>query len=494
MKAIILARVSTEEQMNDGQSIPAQLAKAREYSNRKSLPIKSEYQFDESSIKDRRTKFEQVVEEIKKSKEKVALVIDCIDRLQRSFKESVLLDDFRKQGKLEIHFIREGLIIHKDSNSSELTRWDMGVLMARSFVLQISDNVKRTNEYKIKRGEWTTKAPIGYKNITKEDGSKNIEPDPIRSPLIIKMFELYSTGNYSVRTLTEKLKEMGLKSNTRAPQPVGTALVYHSLKNPFYYGMMRCKNNLHPHKYPHLISKELFDMCQRILAGYHKKPFKYASKTYAFRGLIKCADPACGCTITPETHKGHNYYSCTNGKKIHSKRIYIKEEDLFAPIKKVIDGLQMPEDKIKETIDSLKKINKSKNEFYFNSITTLRKEHDQIEKRISNSYDLFVDGSITKEMFNSKLKEYKEKQSEIEVRMAQYTNADESFYLNANMLLHAVKKASQIFEGSEPATKRQILNFLLQNLKLDGKKLDFELKIPFNRVLDANRCSNLLRG
>ena len=95
-------------------------------------------------------------------------------------------------------------------------------------------------------------------------------------------------------------------------------------------------------------------------------------------------------------------------------------------------------------------------------------------------------------MFNSKLKEYKEKQSELEAKMALYTNADESFYLNANMLLHVVKKASQVFEGSEPNTKRQILNFLLQNLTLEGKKLNFTLKTPFDRVLEANRCSTLL--
>jgi len=492
MKAIILARVSTEEQMNEGQSIPAQLAKAREYAERKTLPIKSEYQFDESSIKDRRTKFEQVVEEIKKSKEKVALVIDCVDRLQRSFKESVLLDDFRKEGKLEIHFIREGLIIHKDSNSSELTRWDMGVLMARSFVLQISDNVKRTNEYKIRRGEWIGKAPLGYINITKEDGSKDIEPDPIRSHFIVEMFKLYSADNCSLRMLADKLKEMGLKSNTRALKPVGTALVYHYLRNPFYYGMMNYKGNLYHHKYTPLISKELFDLAQQILAGYHKKPFAYASKPYAFRGLIKCADPACGCTITPETHKGHNYYSCTNGKKIHAERIYLKEDDLLSPIKKVIAGLQMPDEKIAETVDKLKKINKAKNEFYFDSIAGLRKEHDLFETRVSNSYDLLADGSITKDMFNSKLKEYKEKQSELEAKMALYTNADESFYLNANMLLHVVKKASQVFEGSEPNTKRQILNFLLQNLTLEGKKLNFTLKTPFDRVLEANRCSTLL--
>lgn len=493
MKAIILARVSTEEQMNEGQSIPAQLAKAREYAKKKELPIKSEHQFDESSIKDRRTKFEQVVEEIKKSKEKVALVIDCVDRLQRSFKESVLLDDFRKQGKLEIHFIREGLIIHRDSNSSELTRWDMGVLMARSFVLQISDNVKRTNEYKIRRGEWIGKAPLGYSNITKEDGSKNIEPDPIRSQFVVEMFKLYSTGNYSLLTLAKRLKGMGLTSNMPHPKPVGTALVYHSLTNPFYYGMMNYKGNLFHHKYAPLISKDLYDMCQQILAGYHKKPFAYASKPFAFRGLIKCADTACGCTITPETHKENNYYSCTNGRGIHDKRIYVNENDLFASIKKTIVGLQMPDEKIDETVDKLKEINKAKNEFYFDSVAGLRKEHDQIEKRISNSYDLLADSSITKEMFNSKLKEYKEKQSDLEAQMALYTQADESFYLNANILLHAIKKASQVFEGSEPATQRQILNFLLQNLTLSGKKLSFTLKTPFDRVLEANRFVTGLR-
>ena len=495
MKAIILARVSTEEQMNEGQSIPAQLAKAREYAKRKSLPVKNEYQFDESSVKDRRTKFEQVVEEIKKSKERVALVIDCVDRLQRSFKESVLLDDFRKQGKLEIHFIREGLIIHRDSNSSELTRWDIGVLMARSFVLQISDNVKRTNEYKIRRGEWICKAPLGYVNITKEDGSKNIEPDPIRSPFIIKAFELYSTGNYSLSTLAKRLKEMGLRGNGGGLKPVGVALIHHCLKNPFYYGMMNYKGNLYPHKYNPLISKDLFDLVERRLNGYHKKPFAYASKPYAFRGLIKCADEACGCTIGAETHKGHNYYSCSNYRKIHAERLYIREEDLFKQVNKTIAGLQMPDEKIKETVDKLKKINKAKNDFYADNISNLRKEHDQIEKRISNAFDMLADadGSITKEIFNSKLKEWKEKQAELEAKMVQYTNADESFYLNANILLHAVKKASQVFEGSEPATKRQILNFLLQNLKLDGKKLNFELKTPFDRVLQANSCSTMLR-
>jgi len=117
-----------------------------------------------------------------------------------------------------------------------------------------------------------------------------------------------------------------------------------------------------------------------------------------------------------------------------------------------------------------------------------------VDIALTNTMHDFVVRGITKDMFNKKLKEWKEKQTDLELQMSSYTIADESFYVNANILLQAVKKASQVFENSEPTTKRQILNFLLQNLKLDGKKLDFQLKTPFDGVLKANTSSNLLRG
>ena len=127
-------------------------------------------------------------------------------------------------------------------------------------------------------------------------------------------------------------------------------------------------------------------------------------------------------------------------------------------------------------------------------MATLRKEYDQIETRISNAFDLMTDGSITKDMFNKKLKEYKEKQAELETKMQSYTDADENYYLTANITLNLAKKAYEVFQSSEPEEKWQFLNFLLQNLKLEGKKLNFELKTPFNTVLQANKCSKWLRG
>lgn len=63
-----------------------------------------------------------------------------------------------------------------------------------------------------------------------------------------------------------------------------------------------------------------------------------------------------------------------------------------------------------------------------------------------------------------KLKEYKKRQAELEAEMTRYTDADEDFYLTGNMVLNLAKKAYEIFQSSEASEKRQLLNFLLQNL------------------------------
>ena len=486
MKSIILARVSTEEQMVEGQSIPAQLARARDYSNKKNLPIKSEHQFDESSIKDKRNKFEKVIEEIKNSKEPIALIVETVDRLQRSFKESVLLDELLKQGKVELHFIRENLVIHKDSNSSEIQRWDLAVFVAKSFVLQISDNVKRTNELKLKKGEWPGKATIGYINVVDDKGNKDIVLDPERKHFIIKIFETYASGNSSLNAITAEMKRLGLTSNTKNPKPLRQSRIHCILKDTFYYGVMKRKGQLLPHKYHPLITKELFDKVQAVFAGYHKKPFKYASKPFSLRGLILCADPECNCSISPETHKGHSYYSCTNSKKVHKKRVYVREEDLMANVHIALKNLQLTDKGINFLVSELRKTNDAKNEFSRQAVESLRAEHDKIEIRLNNMLDARFDGSITTETYDKKLKEYKERQHELIYEMQKYDIADENYYITVNTVLNVAQRASEIFESSEADEKRQLLNFLLQNLKLKEKTLQFELKKPFNYIVNLH--------
>ena len=498
MKTIILARVSTEEQKEAGNSLPAQLVRLQDYAERKGLRIVKKVSFDESAFKAKREKFNNVIEMLKESKEPIALCCDKIDRLLRNFtKELVLLEGLRTKGKLELHFPSDNIILHKESPASDLFRFTMGVSLAKYYSDSISDNVKRAYENKIKKGEWIGKAPIGYINVINDDGTKDIIPDPTKNQYIIKLFNIYATGNYSLKQVKEEMEKIGLRG-TANNKPLSVSMIHSVLKNPFHYGMMKIKGQLYRHKYLPLIHKHLFNKCQEVMTGYHKKPFKYASKPFVFRGLIKCADPACGCTITPEKHKGHTYYSCTNSKGIHKDRTYIREEDLLAPIYKTLDGIRLPDEKIEELTSDLKKINESKSEFNQQEISRLTKEHKQIENRISRLFDLRLDSDdISKEMFEKKLYEYKRKQEEINGKIQKHTETNGDFYLTANLVLNLAKRSKDILKSSEIGEKRQLLNFLLQNLELKGKNLLFKLKTPFDTMFLINNSPDrlsMLRG
>ena len=94
----------------------------------------------------------------------------------------------------------------------------------------------------------------------------------------------------------------------------------------------------------------------------------------------------------------------------------------------------------------MKKSNEAKNAFHKKSLVNLRNEYDKIEARINNAFDLVADGSITKDMINKKLKEYKEKQAELNEEMQRYTNADENYYITANTVLNLAKKLMKSFK------------------------------------------------
>lgn len=88
----------------------------------------------------------------------------------------------------------------------------MSVMFAKAYVLQLSDNVKRSLEQLRKEEIRANLAPLGYLNVIDQQGNKDVIPDPNQRHLIVKIFELYVTGNYSFRQITEMMKEMGLKN------------------------------------------------------------------------------------------------------------------------------------------------------------------------------------------------------------------------------------------------------------------------------------------
>ena len=98
-KAVILARVSTKEQ-EQGYSIDAQKQRLEEYCLHKDLGVIQIFEITESSNITNRKKFMNKIRFVKKQKGVIAIVVDKVDRLQRSFNEYPILDELIKKTKL----------------------------------------------------------------------------------------------------------------------------------------------------------------------------------------------------------------------------------------------------------------------------------------------------------------------------------------------------------------------------------------------------------
>lgn len=76
--------------------------------------------------------------------------------------------------------------------------------------------------------------------------------------------------------------------------------------------------------------------------------------------------------------------------------------------------------------------------------------------------------------------------------MEEHNEADEKYYIEASKLLELAQKAYKLFEVSEVQQKRDLLFYLLQNSKMDGKKLIPSLRMPFDAILTANKTKDWL--
>jgi len=504
MKAIIVARVSTDEQKEN--SPEAQLFRMQRYCENHDFIISKEFSFIESAYKTKRDEFDNIIEFIEgciKKKEKIAVCFDKVDRLSRNIfdKRVAWLYERAVSNEIELHFVSDSQVINGKMNAGDKFAFGMKLGLSKYYSDAISDNVKRAFEQKRRNGEWTGAVRLGYLNVPADIEKrlrKDIIIDPERGHLITKMFEMYATGNYSLETIRKEMTNLGLRSLKGFK--LSKSCVENILKDSFYCGIAYSKKYKETwvHKYPRLITQELFEKCKEIREGKNKKRSKFVSKEFIFKGLLTCKN--CGCMLSPEIHKKKSgliyvYYSCTNSKGI-CKRQYIPEKVLLKPIYEVLDQFEgITEEAQNTVVKELRETTEAEVAFHKAQINRIRAEHDQLKKKDDRLLEMYLeeDKSITKDIYDKKHQEYHDKIQLLEIELSEHTNADYEYQTTVATVLSVARRVKEIFESSEPYEKRAILNYLLQNPVVNEKKLEFSIRSPFNLVLELATSPNWLR-
>ena len=294
-KFFIYTRKSTDTEDRQVRSIADQLAELRELAKKKQLEIVDVFVEKQTAKIPGRPIFGDMIARIEKG-EASGILAWHPDRLARNSVDGgkvIYLVDTAKITDLKFP------TFWFDSTPQGKFMLSIAFSQSKYYIDNLSENIKRGHRQKLKNGLWPQMAPLGYLN---DKQTKNIGVDKVKSVLIKKTFEAYATGNYTLAQLRKIINDLGLKG--RRDGELSISNFQYLLKNPFYYGLIRYSGEFYEGKHEPIITKKLFDEVQEVMAR-KSKPQVQDLKPYIYRGFFRCGE--CGCFITTETQKGHNY-------------------------------------------------------------------------------------------------------------------------------------------------------------------------------------------
>ncbi|WP_104017830.1 recombinase family protein [Roseovarius nitratireducens] len=440
-------RVSTLRQ-GDGASLEAQKDAITGFASQNNLEIVQWFEEKETASRIGRPVFGEMLGALRDGKAE-GLVMHKIDRSARNFSDWARLDDVARLG-IKVYFAADSLDF--DSRGGRLLA-DIQMALAADYSRNLSLEVKKGIYGRVRHGIYPFRAPIGYLD-TGGGNPKSI--DPVKGPLVKKLFELYASGEYSITSLTEEMRRRGLTGY--GARPAVRRNIETILRNPFYCGKMRIAGKLYPGIHEPLISAARFRRVQAIKKSRHVK--KSTRHRLLFRGLFHCA--ACHGLLSGERQKAHIYYRC-HSRGCAAKTI--REDRLEHSLIAILRRIQIAQDDQEKIADGIRRWfdNNGTDEIEKSlrlRIADARARHDRLT-------DLLVDGAIEQEAFQSRkesnefeLQHLREELAALESQSAKRQDYDR--------LLEMAMDLVALYESGSRLQKRRLIKNCLEDRWIDN--------------------------
>jgi site-specific DNA recombinase len=333
-KFFIYVRKSTDDKSRQIRSIEDQVAELRELAIREKLDVVEKFEEKRTAKMPGRPIFNDMLDRIEKG-EADAILSWHPNRLARN-----PIDAGRILWLIDTGKIKDLRFPNVQFENTAAGKFMLGMMFSESkhYVDNLSETIKRGQGRKLRDGIWPLMTPLGYLN---DRDARVIVPDPERAPLVRRLFDIYATGNYTLDQLTMAANEMGLmiRPTKKYPAgPVSRSHLHRMLRNPIYTGTFRYGGEMYEGKHEPIITRSLFDEVQAVMTR-KSKPKSPTLKPYLYRGFLRCGE--CGCFVTTETQKGHNYLHCTKRVKKDCSQGYLREDAFTLQLHRYIQRLAL---------------------------------------------------------------------------------------------------------------------------------------------------------
>lgn len=318
INVVIYARYSSYGQ--NEQSIDQQFKVCEEYCKRNGYTVIEHYSDEAiSGTTDKRPSFQRMIQDSYSQCFQYVIVYK-LDRFSRDRYDSAHYKAMLKKNGIKVLSACEN--IADDPTGIILEAMLEG--MAEHYSANLSQNVKRGMDANAAQCLCTGgNRTLGY-NIV----DKKFVIDPLTAPTIKNIFEMYVKG-HSAPEILKYLNAQHVKSVNGNDIKLNN--IYNILRNKRYAGYYTYKGTETKGGIPAIISEELFNKAQELLASNRKAPAraKAADEKYILSGKMVCG--YCGRNVTGicgTSHVGgrkYFYYSCgSHSRKNNHKKCELK--------------------------------------------------------------------------------------------------------------------------------------------------------------------------
>ncbi len=436
-RAVIYVRVSTKEQVDEGNSLSTQEKICKDYCFKNEYDIVQIFvEQGESAKTADRTELQKLLAFCADKKNQVkAVMIYKLDRLSRN------TDDY---SQLRLLLTRYGVEIKSVSEHFENTPVGRFMENTLSNISQFDNDIRSERcaggmKEAMRDGRYVWMATVGYENV--KIANKATIAQSKMAPLIRKTFELIALNTYPTEEVRRIMTKEGLLN--KSGKPFSKSYFYSMLTNELFAGWIVKFGERHKGNFEPIVSGELFNQVQRVLKTRGRKHSAYLTDNpdFPLRKFIKSDEGKVltGSWSTSGNGKRYAFYRFGNDKSSMNRDAF--QEDF----KKYMDKYSLNE-KHYQKLKILVRNHLTK------ATSEQRKQVEQLKRRI---YELNekqsaiikknLEGVISDTVLKQQLQLIENQVTETSVSLANIPNSDTDYDKAIELMEEYLKQPSKVW-------------------------------------------------
>jgi hypothetical protein len=280
--------------------------------------------------------------------------------------------------------------------------------------------------------------------------------------------------------------EIGLKS--RHDNNVRIQQLHYIIKNRFYCGEMIVKGQTYKHNYTPLVSKSLFDKCQKIRdeRGYKRSDFDRKSK-FLFEGMFKCKTT--DRQITCDIKKGRYIYLISYDTVNLSKKIWVSEKNVIKKIDDAFEAIHITDEYYNEIVKYIRKTCANDQRQYFDHKRSLEKKLHDTQTKTDRLTELLINDQIKQDTYQRQSLLLQSEHDDISVKLSSSSSTIKDIEKSLLTLVKILNMLISLNKSSRIALKRILLKTVFSNLYLNASNVEYTYVSVLSRCVEM--CRNL---